>query len=530
MNRKLTFKGDARKKLAEGVEVMYNAVGTTLGPLGRNVAIGREWGPPIVVHDGVTVARDVTSDDEFVKMGIDLVREAAGKTNDEAGDGTTTATVMSHNLVKYGMQEVEAGYNPMKLRREINKALDQAKKALEGVVVEVKSDEEVKRVAKISADNQEIGDIVAKAVETVGKDGVITVEQHAQPNTILDVSEGLQVDHGYIVPHFITNGKTMEAVIDDALIAVVDGKITTQKEIVPLLESMVTRGKNIVVFGDIGGQALEFCVKNKMNGNVSILCVDPPGYKDRRENLMQDIAILTGAKVIKDEIGLSPQDFVKQFDIDVMIGHAEKVIASRKKTIIIDGSGDPAQVEDRVETLRQQKTVETNEFEREKIEERLSKLSTGVAVIRVGAKTNVEQRETEERVKDAVFSAQAAVQEGVVPGGGVTFLKMADAISGLTRGEVVFIKALRAHIRKILENAGEDEDQIEKISEVLENTLGPVGYDMETGMIDDMFKLGIIDPARVVRLALENATSVATSILTTDALIAVSREQDEPQN
>ena len=337
--RKLVYGEDARRKLLEGAEIMYKAVCITLGPLGRNTAIAREWGDPIVLHDGVTIARDVFDKDEFVNMGINLIREAALKTNDEAGDGTTTSTLLAYYLIKYGMEEIEKGANPMVVRRQLQDALIELKEALEGLSTPVSSDEEVASVAQISSANEEIGALVAEAVQKVGRDGTITVDESKTENTYAEYSEGLQIDMGWKSPYFITNPKTMEGVITDAVVVVVNKKMTTTLDILPLLESVITKSKNIVVFGDVDGIALSIAIKNKMEGVVSLMVVDVPGYEDRRTHLMEDIAIATGGRVIKDEIGLSKEMFANQFDL-ACVGYAEKIIASRKKTIIVGGGRD----------------------------------------------------------------------------------------------------------------------------------------------------------------------------------------------
>jgi len=531
MLRELSFEKDARDKLIKGVEIMYKAVGTTLGPKGRNVAIAREWGMPIVVHDGVTVAREVFDKDEFVNMGINLVREAAVKTNDEAGDGTTTSTLLSYFIIKYGMELIDKGQNPMTIRKQLDEALPKLNEQLKKISVEVKSDEEVARVAKISSTDEEVGKLVSEAVKKIGRDGTITVEDNKDETTLLEYSEGLQIDNGWKNPYFITNPKTMEAVVENPMIVVLGKKITIVNEILPLLNVLVNQGKDIVLFGDIEGLALQVAIRNKMEGILNILVVDVPGYSDRRENLMNDIVTVTGSgKIVKDELGLGQAEFAKQFDLK-WVGRAKKVIASRKKTVIIDGKGTKENVDERIKTIKAQIENEKNSFEVEKLKERLAKLTTGVAVIKVGAKTEIARREKEERVKDAVSAAQAAKEEGIVPGGGIAFLKLKEALISNDRipnmGEEILLKALTEPIKKILHNAGEPDDKFESILKTVREKGGNFGYEMESGNIVDLVKEGIIDPAKVLRLALENAISVAGSILTTDCLIAIKKEKKD---
>ena len=508
---------------------MYKAVCITLGPLGRNVALAREWGNPIIIHDGVSASREVFDKDEFVNMGINLVREAAVKTNDEAGDGTTTSTLLAYFIVKYGLELIEKGENPMVIRKQLDEALLLLKEKLKKIAVSVTTDEEVARVAKISSTDEEIGKLVSGAVKKIGRDGTITVENSNDDTTTLEYSEGLQIDTGYKTPYFVTNPKTMESVIENPLIIIANKKLTTQNEIVPLFEVLIQKGKNIVLFADVDGMALQIAVHNKMQGTFNCLVVDVPGYEDRRTNLMEDIAIITGGKVVKEELGLGMAEFVKQFDIK-WVGHAKKVIASKRKTVIIGGKGDPTQVKERIETIKTQLKNEKNSFEVEKIKERLAKLTTGVAVIRVGAKTEIARREKEERVKDAVSAAQAAKEEGIVPGGGIAFLKLKDALLTKDRtpnfGEKILLKVLDEPIKKILFNAGEKSDKFSKILEEIDGKGGNFGYEMESGRIVDMVKEGIIDPSKVLRLALENAVSVSSSILTTDALICIKTEKE----
>lgn len=535
--RELSFEKEARAKLLEGAYIMYRAVATTLGPKGRNVAIAREWGPPYIMHDGVTVAREVASKDQFVNMGINLIRDAASRTNDEAGDGTTTSTLLAYFIIKYGMEMIESGKNPMVIRKQIYQALAAVLTNLKGLSTEVVSDDQVARVAKISAADETIGSLVSEAVQKLGREGIITVEESKTNKTYLETSEGLQMDQGWASPYFLTNPKTMEAVVENAQVVVLGKKVTAQNEIVPLLEVLNRNGKDIVLFGDIGGVALEIIIGNKMKGIINALVVDPPGYEERRRNLMEDIAIATGGQVIRDEIGLPMAQFAQQFDIK-KVGYAKKVISSKRKTAVVEGGASSperkAEVDKalsaRIETLREQLKNETNGFEKEKIEERLAKLTTGVGVIRVGAKTDTEYREREERVKDAIGAAQAAKEEGIVPGGGITFLKLAESITDTSDGAQVLKKTLEEPIKKILLNAGENPEEFEKVLKDIAKKGGNYGYEVESSQVVDMVKEGIIDPTKVLRLALENAVSVATSILTTDCQIVIVKDKKDDES
>jgi chaperonin GroEL len=519
--KKIIFEKEAREKLFKGVEIMYKAVATTLSPKGRNVAIAKQWGLPTVVHDGVTVARDVEDKDEFVNMGINLVREAANKTNEEAGDGTTTSTLLTYHLVKYGMKLLDEGVNPMVLRKQMEEALPSLIEELRKISTITDFAEDIHKVAYISSQDEEIGKLVAEAVNKVGTNGLVTVEESPTPDIYITYTEGLQIDKGYTSPYFITNADRMDVTIESPTIAVIGKKITTQREIIPLLEVMVKLSKNLVLVGDISGEALRICIENKLKGVVSMLVVDVPGFSDHRARVMDDIAAMVGGKVITDELGLGMEEFAQMFDKD-WLGNADNIVSTKHKTIIIGGKGDATEVADKIKQIKSQIETSDSIYDKEKLEERLAKVTTGVAVVRVGGKTEIEQREKVERVKDAIGAARAALDEGIVPGGGVAFLRIREAINkgdDTNNGESILYYTLEEPLRKILINSGESDDAINKIIDRVRSRKGNVGYNVSTGEVEDMLESGIIDPAKVIRLSLENAVSVAGSILSTDCLI-----------
>jgi len=519
--KKLTFKKDARKSLVAGVQMMYDAVCTTLGPKGRNVAIARQWGLPIIVHDGVTVAREVEAKDEFTNMGINLVREAAQKTNDEAGDGTTTSTLLAYNIVSRGMALLEKGTNPMSLRNEINAALDILRAELAKLAVKTNKKDDLQRVAFISSSDKEIGDLVGQAVHEVGSDGVVAVEENYGPETETEHTDGLLIDKGWVIPHFVTNVQRMEAVIENCWVVVTDKKITAQVEIAPLFEVLLAQNKNILLIGDVSGDALRMVALNKQRGNVNAIVVETPGHGDKRREYLQDICVATGAQIISDELGLKLEDLAQQFDLKV-VGKAKQVVADKKSTVIVGGGGDKKAIAEHISNLKKLRDAEKNLYEREILDERIAKLSAGVTVIKVGAKTELEMRERLERVKDAVGAAKAALQEGIVPGGGVAFIRLAQALEAqkdLTQGSQLMVDVLYEPVRKLLDNAGESPAKMEALLEKILAAGGNKGYEVNSGKLVDMVEQGIIDPTKVLRLSLENAVSVATSILTTDVLI-----------
>ena len=519
----MMFNRDAQQKLVEGASLMYKAVCSTLSPKGRNVAIARQWGAPIVVHDGVTVARDVKSDDKFVQIGINLVREAATKTNEEAGDGTTTSTLIAYETIVRGMKLIQDGTNPMILRKEIDDAIGQALKQLSVISKEAKTQEDLVKVATISSSDPEIGKLVGETVFKVGIDGLVSVEESGAYETTVDHSEGMGLDKGFTSPYFITSPNRMEAVISKPIIIITDREITTQGEIVPIIDYIITsdleNNKNIVIIGNVGGQALQILVTNKLNGNINACAIKAPGYGMLASGFLEDIAVLTGGKVIRKELGLNLEEFANQFDSSYL-GHAEKVVADRKSSMIVRGFGDLDEVKGQIKKLKKQKREAKTLPERENLDERIAKLSAGVSVVRVGAKTEIEGREKVERVKDAVGAAQSALREGVVPGSGVTFLRIADAIKGDTDGARLMREVLEQPLRKVMENSGEPNKVIkEYMGLIMDNKDIDYGYEVMSSKLTSMYNAGIIDPTKVIRLCLENGVSVATSILTTDTLI-----------
>lgn len=524
----MQFGLEARNKLIEGITLMYNAVCSTLSPKGRNVAIARQFGAPIIIHDGVTVAKEVKSHDPFVQMGIDLVKEAAQKTNDEAGDGTTTSTLIAKELSVRGFDLVEKhGVNPMILRAELYKALEDIKKYLPKLSKPVKTQQDLERVATISSADETIGKMVGEAVWKIGKDGLTAVEESGGYDTYVEFTEGMTIDHGYVSPYFVTNTQRMEAVVKKPIIAIVDRSISTQREIVPLVETMIAGGnKNIVIIGEVKGDALGVLATNKMRGNINALVVEPPGYGDNRKDYLEDLAVLTGATVFSKELGLDPEQFAQTFD-QKWLGSADKIIATKKTTLVVKGGGTPAAVKKQIEKVRRLRSKETVMAERERLDERLAKLTTGVAVVKVGAKTEVEARDKLERVKDAVGAAQAALQEGIVPGSGATFLQLAKAIKDDTPGANLMREVLEQPLRKVMLNSGESDHKgwLFKMSHI-DTLISHIklagigwGYDCSDGHIKKMIPAGIIDPTKVIRLCIENGLGVAASVLTTDTLV-----------
>lgn len=530
----MKFSHEAREKLVEGVTLMYSAVCSTLSPKGRNVAINRQFGAPIVVHDGVTVAREVKSTDDFVQMGINLVREAAQKTNDEAGDGTTTSTLIAYELVVRGLRLVNKGVNPMILRNQLYTALEDIKPYLVKLSKKVDTQANLERIANISSADEVIGKMVGEAVFKVGGDGLVSVEESGGYDTYINYTEGMTVDKGFMSPYFVTNPQRMESVIDKPVVAIIDKEITTQREIVPLVETMLAAGKtkNFVIIGDVKGEALGVLVTNKMKGIINCCVIETPGYGDNKRDYLEDLAVLTGATVFSKELGLDAESFARSFDKD-WLGRAEKVVAGKKTTMIVKGGGDKKQIAKQIEKIKKHMEKAESTMEHERLEERLAKMTTGVAVIKVGAKTEIEAREKLERVKDAVGAAQAALLEGYVPGSGVTFMRLADAIKGDSDGAKLMKEVLHQPLKKVMMNSGESFDrplfgllpsQIDRLMmkikyRISERLLPSTGYNSLKMKVSDMEIDGIIDPTKVIRLCLENGLGVATSILTTDTLI-----------
>jgi len=534
MAKQLKFSEEARQKLATGVNILAKAVVTTLGPRGRNVALDRKWGAPNVVHDGVSVAKEIELPDPFENMGAQLVKEAASKTNDVAGDGTTTSTLLTQTMVNLGLKNVTAGANPMILKRGIDEAVKEVVSQIKKIrkKIDIKKEEEIVQVATISAGDAEIGKKIAEAIMKVGKDGVVTVEEGKGLQMEIEYKEGMEFDRGYASPYFVTDAEKMVAEVEDPYILITDKKISAISDLLPFLEKFVKVSKNLVIIADeVEGEALATLVVNKLRGVFNALVVKAPGFGDRRKEMLEDIAILTGGTVISEELGK------KLENIEVEdCGRADKVWADKENCRIIGGKGDEEKIKARIAQIKRQIEETTSEFDKEKLQERLAKLSGGVAVINVGAATEVEMKEKKERVTDAVSATKAALEEGIVAGGGVALLQARKVLLDLKKkmeldeektGVDIVYKALAEPIRMIAKNAGVDSGWV--LKEVEESKDPDYGFNALTLEFGSMFKQGIVDPAKVVRSALENASSVATMILTTEALITDIPEKKEPQ-
>ncbi|NPV86147.1 MAG: chaperonin GroEL [Anaerolineae bacterium] len=532
--KQLVFAEDARRRLKNGIDLVANAVATTLGPKGRNVAIDRKFGSPTITHDGVTVAKEIELQDPFENMGAQLLKEAATKTNDIAGDGTTTSTVLAHSIVTEGLKTLAAGANPMLLKRGIEAASKTVAEEIKKQAIKITTKEEIANVATISAQDRAIGDLIAEVMDKVGKDGVITVEESKGLEFEQEYVEGMQFDRGYISPYFITDPEHMEAVISEPYILVYDKKISAAQDIVPVLEKLVQIGKRdlVIICEDVDGEALATLVLNKLRGMLNVLAVKAPGFGDRRKAMLQDISILTGAQLISEETGRKLES-VAVADL----GRAEKVVSDKDNTTIIGGKGDEKQIKGRIEQIRVEIEKTTSDYDREKLQERLAKLSGGVAIIRVGAATETELKEKKHRVEDALSATRAAVEEGIVPGGGVALINCMPALDKIKMdyddeqiGVNIVRKALEVPMRKIAENAGKDGSVIvENVRQRQEKEKkSTVGYNVLTEEYTDMVKGGVIDPAKVTRGALENAASIAAMILTTEALITEIPEKEKP--
>jgi chaperonin GroEL len=531
--KQLVFADDARRRLKNGIDIVANAVATTLGPKGRNVALDRKFGSPTITHDGVTVAKEIELEEPFENMGAQLLKEAATKTNDIAGDGTTTSTVLAHAIVTEGLKNLAAGANPMLLKRGIEAASKAVADAIRKQSIEITTKEEIGNVATISAQDTTIGSLIADVMDKVGKDGVITVEESKGLEFETEYVEGMQFDRGYISAYFVTDPEHMEANIADPYLLVYDKKISAAADIVPILEKLVQIGKRdlIIIAEDIDGEALATLVLNKLRGMLNVLAVKAPGFGDRRKAMLQDIAILTGAQVISEETGRKLET-VTIADL----GQAEKVSADKDNTTIVGGKGDSAGIKGRIEQIRVEIENTTSDYDREKLQERLAKLSGGVAIIRVGAATETELKEKKHRVEDALSATRAAVEEGIVPGGGVALVNAMtslDSIKMSTDDEQIGVnivrKALEVPMRKIAENAGKDGSVIvENVRQAQKSKKNlRIGYDVLRETFIDMVKGGVIDPAKVTRGALENAASIAAMILTTEALITDVPEKEK---
>ncbi len=522
MAKQLMYNEEVRRNLLQGVEKISNAVKVTLGPKGRNVLLDKKFGAPTVTKDGVSVAKEVELEDPFENMGAQLLKEVATKTNDVAGDGTTTATVLAYSIVKEGLKSVAAGLNPMGLKRGIDKAVEIAVEEIKKSSKDIKDKEEISQVASISANNdKEIGDEIANAMEKVGKDGVITVEESKTIDTTTEFVEGMQFDRGYISPYFCTNKDTMTAVLDNPYILIYDKKISSMKDLLPLLEKVAQSGKPILIIAeDVDGEALATLIVNNLRGTLSAVAVKAPGFGDRRKAMLEDIAILTGGQVISEELGLK----LESTDL-TQLGRAKSVKVEKENTTIINGDGKASDIKDRIAQIKAQIEDTTSDYDREKLQERLAKLAGGVAVINVGAATEVELKEKKHRVEDALSATRAAIEEGIIPGGGVTLIQAVHAlektdISGFGDDEKIGFKivrrALEEPIRQIAENAGVDGSIV---AERAKNEKKGIGFDAAKMEWVDMIKAGIIDPAKVTRSALQNAASIAALLLTTECAI-----------
>ena len=521
MAKQIKFGEDARKSLLEGVNKLADTVKVTLGPKGRNVVLDKSFGAPLITNDGVTIAKDIELEDKFENMGARLVKEVSEKTNDVAGDGTTTATVLAQSMIKEGVKNVAAGADPMAMKRGIDKAVNSAVEELKKISVPINGKEDIARVASISANNDEVGELIAEAMEKVSKDGVITIEESKTSNTELNVVEGMQFDKGYVSPYMVTDTEKMEAVVDNPYILITDKKISNIQEILPLLENLMQQsGKLVIICDDIEGEALSTLVLNKLRGVLNVVAVKAPGFGDKRKAMLQDIAILTGGEVITSDLGLE----LKDTQIE-QLGRARQVKVQKENTIIVDGAGDKQQIADRVGQIKAQINETKSEYDKEGLQERLAKMAGGVAVIEVGAATETEMKDKKLRIEDALSATKAAVEEGIVAGGGTALINVAPAVektvNELTGGEklgaTIVLKALEEPVKQIARNAGLEPAVI--ADNVKKSEVG-VGFDASKEKYVDMKKSGIVDPTKVTRSALQNAASIASMVITTESLVA----------
>jgi chaperonin GroEL len=526
MSKMIAFDEDARRRLESGMNQLADAVRVTLGPKGRNVVLDKKWGAPTITNDGVSIAKEIDLEDPYERIGAELVKEVAKKTDDVAGDGTTTATVLAWTMVREGLRNVAAGANPMSLKRGIEAGVAAAVASIKSLAKEVDSKSQIAQVAAISAADEEIGQMISEAIDKVGKDGVITVEESQTFGMQMDLVEGMRFDKGYISPYFVTDPDRMEAVVDDAYILLVGSKISAVRDLVPVLEKVMQAGKQIVIIAeDVDGEALATLVVNKIRGTFKSVAVKAPGFGDRRKAMLQDIAILTGGQVISEEVGLK----LENATVD-LLGRAKKIVVTKDETTIIEGAGSDADIKGRIQQIKNEIDNTDSDYDREKLQERLAKLSGGVAVLKVGAATEVELKEKKHRIEDAVSTTKAAIEEGVVPGGGVALLRSQAAVQDLAgtltgdeaTGARMVAKSLEGPLKQIAENAGlEGGVVVEKVR----NLSGSHGLNAATGAYEDLVALGVIDAAKVTRSALQNAASIAALFLTTEAVIA-----DKPQD
>ena len=526
MAKELEFNDSARKSLERGVDALANAVKVTLGPKGRNVVIDKKWGAPTITNDGVTIAREIELEDSYENLGAQLAKEVATKTNDVAGDGTTTATVLAQAMVHEGLRNVAAGAAPAGLKRGMDAAVDAVSAELLRTAREIESKEEIAQVAALSAQDQEIGSIIAEAFDKVGKDGVITVEESSTASTELEFTEGMQFDKGYISPYFVSDPERMEAVVEDAYVLIHQGKISAIADVLPVLEKVVKGGKPLLVIAeDVDGEALSTLVVNKMRGTFNVVAVKAPGFGDRRKAMLQDMAVLTGGQVVAEEVGLK----LDQVGLETL-GQARRIVVTKDSTVIIDGAGDHGDVEGRINQIKQEIERTDSDWDREKLQERLAKLAGGVCVIKVGAHTEVELKEKKHRIEDAISATRAAIEEGIVAGGGSALIQAVTVIDGLDLegdekvGASIVRKAAAEPLRWIAENAGLQ--GYVAVAKVQELGAGQ-GLNAATGEYEDLIKAGVIDPVKVTRSALRNAASIASMVLTTDTLV-VEKKEEEP--
>ena len=528
MAKDIIFGEDARKALQSGIDKLANTVKITLGPKGRNVVLDKKYGAPLITNDGVTIAKEIELDDPFENMGAQLVKEVATKTNDAAGDGTTTATLLAQALVREGMKNIAAGANPMVLKKGMDQAVDTAVETIVANSKKIEGSEEIARVGAVSAADENIGKLIAEAMEKVTADGVITLEESKTAETYSEVVEGMQFDRGYIAPYMVTDTDKMEAVLDDAYILITDKKISNIQEILPLLEQIVKAGKKLLIIAeDVEGEALSTLIVNKLRGTFTCVAVKAPGFGDRRKEMLQDIAILTGGQVISSELGLELSETTME-----QLGRARQVVVQKENTIIVDGAGNSDDIKARVGQIKSQIENTTSDFDREKLQERLAKLSGGVAVIKVGAATEVEMKEKKLRIEDALAATKAAVEEGIVAGGGTALInampavkKLVDKLSGDEKtGAQIVYKALEEPVRQIAVNAGLEGSVI--IDKIIRSRKVGCGFNAYTSEYVDMIPAGIVDPTKVTRSALQNAASVASMVLTTESLVA---DKKDPQ-
>ena len=528
MAKILKFNQEAREKLLKGINTLTDAVATTLGPKGRNVALDKKWGAPNVVHDGVTVAKEIDLEDPFENMGAQLIKEAASKTNDVAGDGTTTATILAQAMVSEGLKNIQAGANPMILKHGMEKAVTALVEELKKMSKKIVAQEEIAQVATIAASDSQIGNLIAEALQKVGKDGVVTVEEGKTMDMTVDYKEGMEFDKGFVSPYFVTDTDKMESSIEDVYILITDKKISSASDLVPFLEKFVNASKNLVIIADeVEGEALALLVVNKLRGTINVLAVKAPGFGDRRKEMLEDIAILTGGTVISEDTGVK----FESVEVD-QLGRAGRVTSDKDNTLIVDGKGAKGRIEARIAQIRRELETTDSEFDKEKLQERLAKLTGGVAVVNVGAATEIELKEKKERVIDAVAATKAAIEEGIVAGGEVALLRAAKALDNVVVdgpeekvGVEIVRRALEQPFRQLVKNAGMDDGIA--LSKVVEAT-GNMGIDVLDGTVKDLVKAGIIDPVKVTRSALQNAASVAIMIMTTHVLISDKPEPPAP--